>query len=103
MTGYYSERRKLYRSRNGEILGVCRGIAEWRDFPVSAVRLIFILLVLFAGMSIWVYFILALILPAEPDCRDRRYHSSSDTRSHKEDKGFDKEKDWDDRFSSGQH
>ena len=30
--------RRLYRSRNGEILGVCKGIAEWRDYPVDTPR-----------------------------------------------------------------
>jgi len=107
MTGDYSERRKLHRSRNGEILGVCKGIAEWRDLPVGMVRLVFVLLVLFAGMSIWVYFILALILPAEGEYRDERYRrrrtrpfSDDDIDGVKmEDEEFDREKDWDDRFS----
>jgi phage shock protein C len=115
MAGYYSGRRKLYRSRNGEILGVCKGIAEWRDFPVDTVRLIFILLVLFGGMSIWVYFILALVIPVEPEYREdgrrSRRSRSSDTGSadaeyedlkervrRMEDEEFDKERDWDNRF-----
>jgi phage shock protein PspC (stress-responsive transcriptional regulator) len=67
MTGNHSDERRLYRSRKGEILGVCRGIAESRDFPVSTVRLIFVLLVLFGGMSLWVYIILAFVLPVEPE------------------------------------
>lgn len=67
MTGNNSDGRRLYRSRKGELLGVCRGIAEWRDFPVASVRLIFVLLVILAGMSLWVYIILALVLPAEPE------------------------------------
>jgi len=119
MTGYYSQRRKLHRSRDGEILGVCRGIAEWRDLPVSAVRLVFVLLVLFAGMSIWVYFILALILPVEPEYREDRYRQRRSRRSSANDtddtdeefedlkervgkmenEEFDREKDWDSRFS----
>ena len=28
--------KRLYRSKNGEILGVCRGIAEWRDYPAAS-------------------------------------------------------------------
>ena len=118
MTGYYSQRRKLYRSRDGEILGVCRGIAEWRDLPVSAVRLVFVLLVLFAGMSIWVYFILALILPVRPEYREDRsrgrrsrpfsdaddvkadFEDLKDRVNKMEDEEFDREKDWDNRFST---
>jgi len=117
MTGYYSERRKLHRSGDGEILGVCKGIAEWRDLPVGMVRLVFVLLVLFAGMSIWVYFILALILPAEPECREDRYRKRrprpysddndikadfedlKDRVNKMENEEFDREKDWDNRFS----
>ncbi|RKX78180.1 MAG: hypothetical protein DRP60_05705 [Spirochaetes bacterium] len=101
MTGYYSQRRKLHRSRDGEILGVCRGIAEWRDLPVSAVRLVFVLLVLFAGMSIWVYFILALILPVEPEYREDRYRQRKARRpsADETDEEFDREKDWDSRFT----
>lgn len=118
MAGNYTGSRKLYRSRNGEILGVCKGIAEWRNLPVDAVRLVFILLVLFAGMSIWVYFILALILPVEPEyqenSRGRRRYSTpppddidSDFENLKErvrkmeDEELDKEKDWENRFSKG--
>ncbi|MCK5248922.1 MAG: PspC domain-containing protein [Spirochaetaceae bacterium] len=118
MAGYYTGRRKLHRSRNGEILGVCKGIAEWRDLPVDAVRLVFILLVLFGGMSIWIYFILALILPVEPEYREEsrrqrrpRQSSSEDIDTDfenlkervkkMEDEEFDKEKDWENRFTKG--
>lgn len=111
MTGYTTGRRKLQRSRDGEILGVCKGIAQWRDFPVGAVRLIFVLLVLFAGMSIWVYFILALILPVEPEYRkerkDQSHRENTDAefdnlkeRVRKmEDEELDKEQDWENRFT----
>jgi len=102
----FSKRRKLYRSRGGVILGVCEGIANWADFPVSTVRLIFILLVLLAGMSIWVYFILALVIPAESEY-SRDYGSSQDSRSdhRRSDKAgreYNKEWDWDKRFRDGQ-
>jgi len=98
-----STRRKLYRSRDGLLLGVCRGIAEWREFPVELVRLGFILLVFFAGMSIWVYFILALIFPLEPrknrmtdeeyDDLKREYRKMADD--------INKERDWESRFGKG--
>ena len=118
MAGNYSGSRKLYRSRNGEILGVCKGIAEWRSLPVDAVRLVFILLALFGGMSIWVYFILALILPVEPEYRESgRRRSQSRTSSSDnvdsdfedlkervrkmEDEELDKERDWENRFTKG--
>ena len=55
----------LYRTTNSDavICGVCGGIA--RDFNVdpTVVRVATILLVAFAGLSLWVYVIAALIMP----------------------------------------
>ena len=70
--------RRLYRSRNGEILGVCKGIAEWRDYPVDTIRLIVILIAIFTAIApcLIIYFILGLILPVNPyedDSYDRGY------------------------------
>ena len=61
-------RNGLYRSRNGAILGVCRGIAEYFDFSVFWVRAIAIGLLIFSGF--WpimvLYFIAALLMKPEP-------------------------------------
>ncbi|UCF83194.1 MAG: envelope stress response membrane protein PspC [Desulfobacteraceae bacterium] len=58
----------LYRSRNGIILGVCRGIAEYFDFSVFWARTIVVILFLFSGF--WpimaLYFIAALLMKPEP-------------------------------------
>jgi phage shock protein C len=58
----------LYRSRNGAILGVCRGIAEYFDFSVFWVRAIAVLLLLLTGF--WpitgLYFLAALLMKPEP-------------------------------------
>jgi len=64
--------KKLYRSKNGMFLGVCKGIAEWKDFPVGTVRLVFLVLLFFAkGFPIMaVYLILALILPVNSGQKD---------------------------------
>lgn len=60
--------RRLYRSRNGEILGVCKGIAEWRDYPVDTIRLIVVLIAIFTAIApcLVIYFILGLVLPVNP-------------------------------------
>ena len=60
--------RRLYRSKDGEILGVCKGIAEWRDYPVDTIRLIVILIAIFTAIApcLIIYFILGLILPVNP-------------------------------------
>ena len=58
----------LYRSRNGIILGVCRGVAEYFDFSVFWARTIAFILFLFSGF--WpiaaLYFIAALLMKPEP-------------------------------------
>ncbi len=58
----------LYRSRNGIILGVCRGIAEYFDFSVFWVRAIVVIVLLVSGF--WpimaLYFIAALLMKPEP-------------------------------------
>ncbi len=66
----YSTKR-LYRSRRGWILGVCRGIAEARDIPVFWVRAIAVILVFVT--SVWpallLYLVAALLLKPEPVLR----------------------------------
>lgn len=58
----------LYRSRNGILLGVCRGIAEYFDFSVFWTRVIALLLLIFTGF--WpvavIYFVAALLMKPEP-------------------------------------
>ena len=58
----------MYRSRNGAILGVCRGISEYFDFSVFWTRAIVIILLFFTGF--WpimiLYFIAALLMKPEP-------------------------------------
>jgi len=58
----------LYRSRNGAILGVCRGIAEYFDFSLFWVRAITVVIFVFSG--IWpimiLYFLAALLMKPEP-------------------------------------
>jgi phage shock protein C len=58
----------LYRSRNGIILGVCRGIADYFDFSVFWARVITLVLLFLAGF--WpvmiLYFVAALLMKPEP-------------------------------------
>lgn len=56
----------LRRTRNDRILaGVCGGIARHFSIDSSVVRLLTVLLVAFAGLSIWVYLILWIVMPEE--------------------------------------
>ena len=58
----------LYRSRDGVVLGVCKGLARYFDFSVFWTRAIAIILLLVTGF--WpvtiLYFIAALLMKPEP-------------------------------------
>ena len=57
------EKKKLCRaSRDKKIFGVCGGIANYFGIDSTLVRLIIIILVFAAGLSVWVYLIAALIM-----------------------------------------
>jgi phage shock protein PspC (stress-responsive transcriptional regulator) len=43
--------------------GVCGGLAQYFGLDSSALRVISALLILFGGMSVWVYLILWLVIP----------------------------------------
>ncbi len=59
--------RKLYRSRSDRaIAGVCGGLAEYLRVDPLAVRLLTLFLIVFGGLSVWIYIILWLIVPQEP-------------------------------------
>jgi phage shock protein C len=60
--------RGLYRSRQGAILGVCRGIANYFDFSVFWTRTIAILLLVFTGFwpVLIIYLGSALLMKPEP-------------------------------------
>jgi len=56
--------RGLYRSRNGVIFGVCRGLADYFDFSVFWVRGIAIILFIFTGFwpVVGIYILAALLM-----------------------------------------
>ncbi|HEO72152.1 MAG TPA: envelope stress response membrane protein PspC [Candidatus Hydrogenedentes bacterium] len=80
--------RTLYRSRNGIILGVCRGISEHMDFSLFWTRVIAVACLLFSGVwpMVIVYFIAGLLMKPEPivPLRDEEdsefYHSYTGSR-----------------------
>ena len=60
--------RGLYRSRNGVVAGVCRGLAEHFDFSVFWLRAMVVIIFLLSG--IWpvvaLYFLATLLMKPEP-------------------------------------
>lgn len=68
MTQYSRDSHKLYRSRDGMIFGVCKGIADHLGFSVFWTRVIAVFTLLFTG--IWpimgLYILAALLMKPEP-------------------------------------
>ena len=59
------EKKRLTRSDDKMIGGVCAGLAEYLDIDTSIVRIVWVLMVLFAGFGILLYVILWLIMPKQ--------------------------------------
>jgi phage shock protein C len=64
---YDSDRRGLYRSRDGMLFGVCRGIAEYFDISVFWTRVITVITFVMTGFFpiVVAYIIAALLMKPE--------------------------------------
>lgn len=58
--------RKLYRSRNKKIGGVCQGLADYFNVDVTVVRLVAVLALFFVGGGLLAYLLLWIFIPLEP-------------------------------------
>lgn len=60
--------KKLRRSRTDRVLGgVCGGIARYFGLDAALVRVIMVILFLLGSFGFWLYIILWLVIPAEPE------------------------------------
>lgn len=59
--------RGFYRSRNGVIFGVCRGLADYFNFSVFWIRAIAVILFIFTGFwpVVGIYLLAALLMKSE--------------------------------------
>ena len=117
MTDMTYSSRKLYRSRNGMLLGICQGIADWRDLPVFVVRLIFVIICLATAVApcVIIYLLMGLIIPIEPrgessrrsgrstmdDIKNEFDNLKSRVNRMEDEATRDDESDWDRRFHDG--
>lgn len=63
-----STTRRLYRSRNdNQIAGVCGGLGEYLNIDPTIVRLIFLAMFLFGGPGFFIYIVMWLVIPEEPE------------------------------------
>lgn len=59
-------KKKLYRNEEEAVVcGVCAGVADYFGKDIELMRLVWISLILFAGVSIWLYIVAAIIIPAK--------------------------------------
>ncbi len=58
------ENKKLERNPMNKVLGgVCSGLADYFNFDVALVRVLFVIAFLFASFGFWLYIILWMVLP----------------------------------------
>lgn len=58
--------KRLYRSRTDrKIWGVCGGLAKYFNIDPTVVRVIAIVSLFFGTLGIWIYIIMALVVPLE--------------------------------------
>jgi len=58
--------KKLYRSRTDrKIWGVCGGLAKYFDIDSTIVRVIFVASLFVGSVGLWVYIIMAIVVPLE--------------------------------------
>ena len=57
--------KKLVRSANKKIAGVCGGLAEFLGLDASIVRIVWLLSVLFGGFGMLAYLIMWIVMPAQ--------------------------------------
>ncbi|QFJ56041.1 PspC domain-containing protein [Pseudobutyrivibrio xylanivorans] len=59
-------KKRLYKSADRKICGVCGGIADYFDVDPTVVRLLWVLFTLAGGSGILAYIIAAIIMEDEP-------------------------------------
>jgi len=59
------EPKRLYRSKERMLGGVCGGVADYFEMDKTIVRLIFAALVLAGTVGIWLYLLMWIIVPEE--------------------------------------
>lgn len=58
-----NEYRKLYKSRNRMLCGVCAGIGEYFNMDPTVIRLLWIIFSVVGGCGILAYIIAAIVIP----------------------------------------
>ncbi|AEA00949.1 MULTISPECIES: PspC domain-containing protein [Aerococcus] len=63
--------KRLYRKKyDRTFLGVCGGLGEYFNVDPVIFRIIFVALFLGGSVGFWLYLLMALIIPEEPDSQE---------------------------------
>jgi len=74
--------KKLYRSRNNSMVaGVCAGLGQYLSVDPTIVRLVFAMLAFYNLLGVWVYIVLAVVMPVAPEDFDESYQTFSLTEN----------------------
>ncbi len=83
MSKQNNRRKGMYRSRNGIILGVCKGIANYFDLSIFWIRAGAVIILLLSGLwpMVGIYLVAALLMKPEPmrpleDENEREFYHS---------------------------
>lgn len=66
--------KKLYKSTNKKIAGVCGGIAEYFGIDPLWVRLILVLAFLYNGVGLVAYIVASIVMEENPEYREENRH-----------------------------
>lgn len=58
---------RLYRSRDRILAGVAGGVADYFDVDPSLVRVMWAVSIIFGGLTLFIYIVMAIVVPEEPD------------------------------------
>ena len=61
------EKKRIYKSNDRKVCGVCGGLAEFSGIDPTIVRLVYALLALTYGSGLLIYIIAAIIMDDRPD------------------------------------
>lgn len=64
--------KKLTKSNDKKIFGVCAGVAEYFSIDATIIRLIWAVAILVYGAGFWVYIIMAIVMPAPSELSDKQ-------------------------------
>jgi phage shock protein PspC (stress-responsive transcriptional regulator) len=69
--------KRLYRSRYDTMIGgVCSGLAQYFNVDITIIRVVFVILALFAAGGVVIYIILWIAIPVDPDYSMKNFYTN---------------------------